>query len=187
MCLKLFLVPWISQLPLYVDPIFGGVIPNELVCKFDSANNSSSLSCTYIHSIYWCSTVLVVQFYSVFTIGLTCELIPVLCTSISIDEVPILSIPINMECGYDQVWVWYTRSIGDGNDTGIMRIIFTLKWWTAKHNRFLKLTHWGGVSHMSHWTVPSLAQVMACGLFSTKPLPELKLDFCQLGPENKLQ
>ena len=36
--------------------------------------------------------------------------------------------------------------------------------------------------YMRQWTGPSLVQIMACRLFSAKPLPESMLVYCQLDP-----
>ena len=42
-------------------------------------------------------------------------------------------------------------------------------------------------AYMCQWTVPALVQVMACHLFSAKPLPEPVLTFVNWSLRNKLQ
>ena len=41
----------------------------------------------------------------------------------------------------------------------------------------LALTHWGWVTHIRQWPMPSLVQIMACRLLGTKPLSEPLLEF----------
>ena len=40
-------------------------------------------------------------------------------------------------------------------------------------------------AYMLHWNKPSLAQIMACHLFGTKPLSETMVIFCQLDPKEQ--
>ena len=40
-------------------------------------------------------------------------------------------------------------------------------------------------AHMCQWTRSALVHVMACHLFSTKPLPEPTLIYCQLDPQEQ--
>ena len=42
-------------------------------------------------------------------------------------------------------------------------------------------------TYMCQWIASSLVQIMACRLFSAKPLPEPMMTYCQLEPSNKLQ
>ena len=44
------------------------------------------------------------------------------------------------------------------------------------------LTHWGWVTHMHQYNIPTLVQIMTCHLFSTKSLSELMLEYCWLDP-----
>ena len=43
-----------------------------------------------------------------------------------------------------------------------------------------RITHWGRVTRILQWSGSILDQVMACHLFGIKPLPKLKLNYCQL-------
>ena len=42
------------------------------------------------------------------------------------------------------------------------------------------------VAYMRRWTESSLVQVMACRLFSVKPLPEPMMIYCQLDPQENI-
>ena len=44
------------------------------------------------------------------------------------------------------------------------------------------ITHSGRVMHICRQPKPSLVQIMACYLASTKPLPEPVLEYCKLDP-----
>ena len=67
-------------------------------------------------------------------------------------------------------------------------------WYIRKCRRLFK-THLPppppppSAAYMRRWTGSVFAQVMACHLFGAKPLPELMLTCCQLGPweRNKFQ
>ena len=45
---------------------------------------------------------------------------------------------------------------------------------------FKSLTHWGRVTYMHQYNIPTLLQIAACRLFGAKPLSEPMLPYCQL-------